>query len=772
MVGKTHEVVFMKRRIHLRRLDVSPKAAAIYLALLFTMFLLNCALPQKEPLSFALAFAALSCGLDPFVCGGSYLIASALSLSAEVSLSAAVQAAFLTLVFCIYKRLRRPAGYERALYALVAQLPFIFLFPHTSYSLFPFAVVWQKTVIAAFVFLISLMFDGGLHALLFRAFRCRLSAHALAEICLIWVFAGMGVCNAAGISVFYAVSLFPLLAAVFLLKNAAAVPFAVALSLPLCVTQQSALPCAAYAAFSCVSLLFVPYGKCASALSLFGCFLVSQYFEGLFATDGWNVALRLIACAAPAVLLVCLPEKYYRKANRTLLFYRERTLPRIAVNRQRRAVGEQLYEVSSLFREIETAFTVTDAQDNSDKRIRETLIATLCKDCPNRRKCERSGAYDALDKLIAVGCAKGRVNLIDLPADLSSQCANSAGLMFALNKQLAEYRRYAVEMESARAGRKLLAEQARGVSDILRDIALEQSEEYVFSEDESLLSKAFASAGILCSELFLYGEGNNVTVSVTASDKVSGKRLCDAAKSALKTPFALAEKIPLTSDRSCFILRKKPQFDAAFGVASVPKEGTAASGDTHSILRIDERRFIVALSDGMGSGEAARAVSDHTLTLLESFYKAKMPSEIVLSTVNRLIAYSSDETFSCLDLAAVNLDTGIADFVKIGSPAGYLLSGEELRVLEGESLPLGMLEAVHPATMRAELKEDDFLLFMSDGVSSAFGSTTELFDYLSGQRPLNPQSFAEELLSAALARYGGKAEDDMTVLAVRLLKAA
>ena len=85
---------------------------------------------------------------------------------------------------------------------------------------------------------------------------------------------------------------------------------------------------------------------------------------------------------------------------------------------------------------------------------------------------------------------------------------------------------------------------------------------------------------------------------------------------------------------------------------------------------------------------------------------------------------------------------------------------------------MGMLEAVHPATMRAELKEDDFLLFMSDGVSSAFGSTTELFDYLSGQRPLNPQSFAEELLSAALARYGGKAEDDMTVLAVRLLKAA
>lgn len=762
----------MKRRLKFRRIEISPKSAAIYLALLFAMFLLNCALPQKEPLAFALFFAALSCGLDPLLCGGSYLLSSALSLSPEVSLSAAVQAAFLTLVFCIYKRFLRPAGYERTLFALIAQLPFIFLFPHNGYALFSFAVVWQKTVISVFIFLLSVLFDGGLNALLFRSFRCRLPAHALAEICLMWIFIGMGICNAAGLTVFYAVSLFPLLASVLLLKNAGAVPFAVALSLPLCVVQQSVLPCAAYAAYACIALLLTPYGKGAAALSLFGCYLVTQYFEGLFATDGWNVALRLLACAIPALLLLCLPEKWYRKLNRTLLFYRERALPRIAVNRQRRAVGEQLYEVSSLFREIETAFDVTEAQDNSDKRIRETLITALCKDCAHRKKCERSGAYDALDKLIAVGCAKGKVNLIDLPADLSSQCSNSAGLMFALNKQLAEYRRYALEMESARAGRKLLAEQARGVSEILRDIALEQSEEYVFSDDESVLTKAFSSVGILCSEVFLYGEGDNVTVSVTASDRASGKRLCEAARYALKIPFSLAEKIPLTSGRACFILRKKARFDAAFGVASLPKNGTTASGDTHSILRIDERRFIAALSDGMGSGEEARAVSDHTLTLLESFYKAKMPSEIVLSTVNRLIAYSSDETFSCLDLAAVNLDTGIADLVKIGSPAGFLLSGEELRVLEGESLPLGMLEAIHPATMRVEMKEDDFLLFVSDGVSSAFGSTTELFDYLSGLHPLNPQSFAEEILSAALSRYNGKAEDDMTVLAVRLLKAA
>ena len=197
-----------------------------------------------------------------------------------------------------------------------------------------------------------------------------------------------------------------------------------------------------------------------------------------------------------------------------------------------------------------------------------------------------------------------------------------------------------------------------------------------------------------------------------------------------------------------------------------------ASGDTHSILKIDERRFLVALSDGMGSGEVARDVSDQTLSLLESFYKAKMPSETVLSTVNRLIAYSAEETFSCLDLAAVNLDTGNADIVKIGSPVGFLLSGDELKILEGESLPIGMLEAVHPATLRVGMKEGDFLIFMSDGVTSAFGSSADLCAYISELHPLNPQSLAEEILGSALGRYGGKAEDDMTVLAVKLTEAA
>ncbi len=747
------------------------KTAGKYCALLAAMVMLNFALPMREPLSSALLYAALACGFDPLLAAASHLLAATAALSWMAALSALLQAVLLSGGFWLFKRLKRKMTWEKYVLLVLAQLPFAFLFPHAGYAL-PLSSAWQKALLSLLTAVLALLFEGGLDAILTRAFRCRLTAAQLLEVSLLWLFLGAGMCSALGEPVFYAVSLTALLLAVQLLKNAAAVPLSVVLSLPLCLAHADLLPMAAFSACACVALLLTPYGRIASALSLLLCFPAAMALEGLYAESTARIVFTLAACLVAVILTIALPEKLYRRAKRTLLFYRERTLPRIAINRSRRAVGERLYEVSSLFREIETAFSEEDGKRDTAAALSEELRYTICADCEGRQRCEKEGLFASMDRLVSVGAVKGQVSLVDLPADLGAKCRNAAGLLFACNRLLAQYQGTVREEESARESRRILAEQAHGVSEILRDIALEQSEECVFSEGENALAGALAQAGILSSEVFVYGEGGSVTVSLTLPQTVSAKRLCSVASSALGVPLSLAEKIVLSPTSACFVLRRKPEFDAAFGVATKPKEGETQSGDTYSVLKIDERRFLVALSDGMGSGAEARDVSDRTLTLLESFYKAKMPSETVLSTVNRLISYSGEERFSCLDLAAVDLDTGDADIVKIGSPVGFILAQEELRVLEGESLPLGMLEAVHPATLRATLHAGDFMLFMSDGVTGAFGSSAELYAYLSALRPINPQSLAEEVLKKALSCYRGKAEDDMTVLAVKLMKTA
>ena len=93
-----------------------------------------------------------------------------------------------------------------------------------------------------------------------------------------------------------------------------------------------------------------------------------------------------------------------------------------------------------------------------------------------------------------------------------------------------------------------------------------------------------------------------------------------------------------------------------------------------------------------------------------------------------------------------------------------------MKVLENTSLPLGILDAIRPNTAEHHLNGNDVLLFISDGIADAFGSTTDLYETLRTVPMHNPQQLADELLQRALSAYGGIAKDDMTAIAVRLFQ--
>ena len=157
------------------------------------------------------------------------------------------------------------------------------------------------------------------------------------------------------------------------------------------------------------------------------------------------------------------------------------------------------------------------------------------------------------------------------------------------------------------------------------------------------------------------------------------------------------------------------------------------------------------------------------ISLIEAFYRAEMPEGTVLNTINKLLSFNRDERFTCIDIAAVNLSSGMADFVKIGSPAGIIVREGEIKVLESQSLPLGILENLRPTVCTEQLRAGDIVVFMSDGITSAFSSSTELYEYLQSLRPLNPQSLADTILIAARER-AKTVVDDMTVLCTRIFE--
>lgn len=759
-----------------RRKNKEYSEILLYLILGVVSLLLRYVGANFEPFSLALFYAAGSVGLNPWWCGAVYLVPSLIRVEWVDGLIALFQTLILSGAFAWQNHLNKAAPKRRyvlPLFGLSCSLAaFVAVSPFVPYAL-PLLALYQKVAVAGCIFLLSAVFSVALKALLRKFLRCRLYGEEIVFCALGFALVGIGFCRFFGFNAYMGVALFVLLLFSCAVKDASAIVCAFVLSLPSYLLANVSID--RFFLYGVAVTLFIKSGRLAAALSVLAVFFAYGYFEGLYLYPTDKLVQSLLSAVLPALFFVLVPTPLVRALENKFTFYKEKHLSRIAINRNRAAIGEQLYEISAVFREIQSTFTAlstTEAEEGAREYICGSVVAEACRGCPQYAVCQRKGTFTELNKLIEIGCMKGRVSLVDVPARLGETCVNQNLILTAVNGQLVDYRKYMAETENAASGRALLAGQAQGVSEILKNLALEQSEPLkIYTEKERALNVALLSVGIVCSEVLIYGEEDNLTLSLVTFGAADVKKVAAVASDKLGTEMMISKRITLSRDKFCCILRKKPIYDAAFGVASTHKAGENASGDTHAVIKIDERRFLVALCDGMGSGEYARRISESTISLLESFYRAKMPSEVVLSTINKLITFSKEETFACVDVAVVDLDEGKADVVKIGSPAGFILSGNTVKVLESSSLPLGILDSLHPDAARYDFGENDTLLFLSDGITGAFGSTADLYEVLKTIPTGNPKQLADTLLERALNAYGGVARDDMTALAVRLFKA-
>lgn len=762
------------------RKNINFSTVILYLVCGMAMFCLSQIGNNTEPFSIALFYGMASGGLSPIWSAILYLLSVLPSWNRTIIILYAGQAVLVAIGFYTQRRMKKKEFFKTGFLPLLSLSfslgGYFALAPFTPYPL-PFEEITvnaltQRVLLAAVIFLLSAVCSVAMKALLHKLLKCRLRDDEIVFSLLTLVLIGIGFCRFFSINAYMGIAFLILLLFAYATKDTSVCICAFILSLPPFIIGN--LSPARFFIYGVALALFTKSGRLAAACALLAVFFTYGYVDGLYGYPTKLLTQAILSATLPALLFVLIPTSLIRELENKLVFYREKHLSRVAINRNRSAIGEQLFEIAAVFREIEGAFlslgdkeTETSARAYICTRIKEEI----CSQCPDRALCAEKIDDNVLSTLIEVGCMKGKVNLIDVPKSLSDACNRQSELLYAVNRQLRDYTKFMLEADNAASGRAMLANQAKGVSEILRNIALEQSEPLrLYTDKERALNVALLGAGIVCSEVLVYGDEENLTLSLITFGKADVKKIAAIATHLFGMEMMISQRLALSRDKFCCILRKKPYYDAAFGVACTQKAGEVASGDTHSVIKIDESRFMVALSDGMGSGEYAKRISETTISLLESFYRAKMPSELVLSSVNKLLTFNKEETFACVDIAIVDLNSGYADVVKIGSPTGFILSSNTVKVLENASLPLGILDAIHPQAAQYPLNENDVLLFISDGIAEAFGSTTDLYETLRNIPLHNPQQLADTLLQRALHAYGGVAKDDMTALAVRLFK--
>ncbi len=221
------------------------------------------------------------------------------------------------------------------------------------------------------------------------------------------------------------------------------------------------------------------------------------------------------------------------------------------------------------------------------------------------------------------------------------------------------------------------------------------------------------------------------------------------------------------------VYEEKPAYHAVHGMAKLIKDGSDISGDSFSFLEKEDGELVLSLSDGMGSGERASKESELVIDLLEKFIEAGFTKDTAIKMLNSaMVIHGENELYSTVDISSVNLYTGEASFYKIGASATFIRhKNGSVECLLSTSLPVGVSFEIEIEQAKKQLSDGDFLVMITDGVIEYLNTDSPeevLEDIISEIKTNHPGLLAKKILDQVMLYTGGKAEDDMTVLAAAI----
>lgn len=759
---------FMK----IRKLFPTYQQMIKYLFLLLVFYAFNHLQKEVFPYSTAVFVVCPLSGLS--ILGASIVYVLSFLISGNLGLLsfALISATVYSIINFIYHRLNVKPKLELLVFSVI--ITSIYCIIGDTKTQVDLSV---RITASIYTLLLTLISFVSVKSITEKGLKLKLGVEEIACLTFMVVLFGVGLCHALSPHLWKTACIFLIISCAFTHKKGVCTVFACLLGVSLSVYYGNINYVSVYALMGAISESLIGFSRYFSAIAIL---IIDYLAEKVFGVYGAYQLIDFISAFIGVGVFCVIPNKILTEVKDKLSTFREKQLTRIAINRNRTILSNRLYELSTVFTEMSNAMFSFKKVGLTEEKAKNSIITDMsgnvCVECENRMKCKKfqTEMEEGLNKLVEIGFAKGKISLIDLPKEFGGHCIHPNNVLYFINKLLADYRQISLENANVDTGRQLIAEEIKGVSNILKELALDSGAMLKYhSKLERLLSEKLMQNGFIVSELLIYGEDNRLNVGMVLTMKeFMTSKLEKVIKKTLGVNMTLTEKFDVGGDKCYLSFRKDTPYDIIYGLARAVKDNSSASGDTHSVTRINENKYLIALSDGMGSGETANNVSDVSLSLIESFYKAGMKSELILTTVSRLMSISAEENFTALDVSILDLTDCSVDFIKYGSPYGFIINDKGIRIIEGSSLPLGILSELKPSVCKTKLQADDMIVFLTDGVSDAFKSSNCLIEYIKSLPALNPQTLADDLLKKAVELSNGNKNDDMTVLATRIIKKA
>ena len=725
-------------------------------------------------LTFLFSAAVFPPGLSPFYTGaylpmvslgGNYFALSTSFLLARFAfggdLYVLLQSAFLALGVGVVRaaaliRRRKIHPFYTVLSAFFAELPMMAFLPVKGWiSLFA-----NGALAALFCFLVlpglSKLRKG---ILLFGEWEA-----AVAGVIAFALGAGSFATVYFGISPYYLLFSFLLPTSVFLLKTGA-IPLTFAIGATAVSGDLAPALAAAFAVVLCESL------KGKRAVAAFSLLIAEGAVFFLFPKS--FSPLNFLFLFSGSFVAAFLPDAFYRKGA-AMLGRGERNAPYAMVNKARLEIVGKLGFIGDALRKTSESLCELsggDGEEQASARLAEEFSATFCNGCKSLRDCLAQGGGNTASLFqgaIFRALKNGRATICDLPPYLNGNCPKAKAFLDALNEATEIYREEKTRNALRNETREKLAGEAEGIAGVLDVLRRDLRRAVTFDGKKGTRVLAeLKRAGILSYDAMVAegGDASSVTVTLEEAQAKDG-RVLEAVSRAMELPLLPEGVTRLGAGSVAASFRSAPPFDAIVGQAVRIKAGSDACGDTKSVTRLNGDRIMIALSDGMGSGEEANKGSAAALSLVENFYRTGVDEKTVLPLINHLLTMRNDGSFQTLDMCVVDLRTAEADFIKLSAPESVIKRREGSEIVEGGALPLGILREIKPSVSRRKLSSGDVVVLATDGVTDAIGADGMMRVVESG-RTNNPQTIADNVVRDA--SYVSQA-DDQTVVALRLFR--
>ena len=404
----------------------------------------------------------------------------------------------------------------------------------------------------------------------------------------------------------------------------------------------------------------------------------------------------------------------------------------------------------------------------------EYAARQVCQSCSRRSRCWVKGyscAMDGLYQFKPLLEQTGHADLEHFPGQLSV-CEHPADLVEAVNHGYRLWRSRRQTRARASTLRAALTEQYGAMASALAQLSARLGQAGLPDpRRESRVNQLFASIGLEALECSVNADVTGhitagITVSRTAFTAEEVKELTAEMSHICRRDFALPE-IAHCRTVTMLSFTERPLFDVAFGSASRPAE--EVSGDACDQFCDGCGRAQMLLCDGMGTGRPAAVDGQLAARLTGQLLRAGFAAESAarLANVAMGLKNGDQESGATLDLLTVDLFTGRAGLFKAGAAPSFLVRNGEPRMMEGASLPMGILDSVVGRSSSFTLEDGDLLVLVSDGVLCDGTAWILQQLQLSARLGHTPLQLANALADSAVRRAGQR-RDDITVAVAKI----